>query len=86
MAHLDRRGRLGRRRRRVIRVVKRTLPKVFTCPRCGVISVRVSMKESSALVACGSCGLREDYMISGKKEPIDIYNDFVDRFVAGLAG
>lgn len=44
------------------------------------------MKESSALVACGSCGLREEYMISGKKEPIDIYNDFVDRFVAGLAG
>ena len=49
-----------------------------------MVSVRVSINEKSkALVACGSCGLKEEYTISGKKENIDIYNEFVDRFMSG---
>jgi len=48
-----------------------------------MISVRVSMKgESTALVACGSCNLREEYQVTGNKEPIDIYNEFIDRFMS----
>jgi transcription elongation factor Elf1 len=75
---------LGRRRRRVLRIIRRTLPKVFSCPRCGVISVKVSMKTgSAALVACGSCGLKQEYTVTRKKEPIDIYNEFVDGFMSG---
>ena len=67
----------------MIKVVRRTLPKVFSCPRCGVVSVRVSMKEGSiALVACGSCGLRQEYPVTGRKEPIDIYNEFIDTFMS----
>ncbi|MEM4297122.1 MAG: hypothetical protein QW815_01980 [Nitrososphaerota archaeon] len=77
---------MGRRRRKVIRVVKKKLPKVFACPRCGFVSIRLSTKASSVLIACGSCGLREEYSLSGKKEPIDIYNEFVDRFVARFGG
>jgi len=75
---------LGRRRRRVIKVVKKTLPKVYTCPQCGVISVKVSLKEDNiAKVVCGSCGLKYDYPLESKKQPIDIYNEFVDKFMSG---
>jgi transcription elongation factor Elf1 len=48
-----------------------------------MISVKVSMKEdSSALVACGSCNLRQEYLMTRKKEPIDIYNEFIDKFMS----
>lgn len=75
---------LGRRRRKVIRVVKRTLPKVFSCPNCGVTGVRVHLQgEHSAVIACGNCKLTLNYDYSGRKEAIDIYNEFVDLFMAG---
>ena len=77
---------MGRRRRRVIRIVKRTLPKVFSCPRCGVIAVRVSRTGDSDTVACGSCGLKYSYSPPPKKENIDLYNEFVDMFMAGKVG
>ncbi|MEM1995386.1 MAG: hypothetical protein QXW32_07960 [Nitrososphaerales archaeon] len=75
---------MGRRRRKVIRVVRRTLPKVFTCPNCGVSGVRVKLKgEHLALISCGNCRLTRDYEFTGRKEVIDIYNEFVDQFMAG---
>jgi transcription elongation factor Elf1 len=57
---------MGRRRRRVIRRVKRTLPKFFKCPRCGMDSVMTVRKredesEHYFVVACGNCGLRSEY-------------------------
>ena len=75
---------MGRRRRKVIKVIKRKLPKVFNCPNCGVASFRVTIKEGGvAKLACGSCGLTDEYTITGRKEIIDIYNEFVDKFMAG---
>jgi transcription elongation factor Elf1 len=75
---------LGRRRRKVIRVVKRTLPKVFGCPNCGVTAVKVHVVEASkAKISCGNCKLTLDYEFTGRKEVIDIYNEFVDQFMAG---
>lgn len=78
-----------RRRRRIVRRVKRTLPKFFKCPRCGMDSVRVVRRgegpERYFVVACGSCGLRSEYggsLIEGR-EPIDLYNMFVDAFHGG---
>ncbi len=80
---------MGRRRRRVIRRPRRTLPKFFRCPRCGADSVRVIRREEegalSYTVVCGQCGLRME--LSGElvqhKEPIDVYNMFVDAFYRG---
>ncbi|MCP8318173.1 MAG: hypothetical protein H3Z51_15140 [archaeon] len=75
---------MGRRRRRVIKVVKRTLPKVYACPQCGVVSIKVSLKEENlAKIVCGSCGLKYEYPLEVKKHPIDIYNEFVDKFMSG---
>ncbi|MCP8303979.1 MAG: hypothetical protein H3Z50_00670 [archaeon] len=75
---------MGRRRRRVIKIVKKALPKVYSCPQCGTIAVKVSVKkENLAKIACGSCGLSYEHQLNIKKPPIDIYNEFVDKFLSG---
>ena len=82
------RGKMGRRRRKVLRVVKRQLPKVFACPRCGMITVRITSHEDETSqdtiyqVACGntSCGLRRELRYPVRRAEIDVYNTFVDDF------
>ncbi|MDG6904818.1 MAG: hypothetical protein JRN20_03415 [Nitrososphaerota archaeon] len=76
---------MGRRRRRVVHIVKKTLPKVFTCPSCGMVSVRLQPKEDTTIISCGSCGRSQEISNRGK-EPIDIYNEFVDKFNAEISG
>jgi transcription elongation factor Elf1 len=51
-----------------------------------MIAVRVSINEGNASIGCGSCGLSLEYTVGPKKEPIDIYNEFVDKFMAGRIG
>lgn len=80
---------MGRRRRRVLKVVKKTLPKVFACPRCGMTTVRITSRQDEAsqdviyFIACGnpSCLLRREMRYTTKKAEIDVYNTFVDDFV-----
>jgi transcription elongation factor Elf1 len=73
---------MGRRKRRVIKTIKKALPKVFGCPRCGMISVRVIPNQTNIIkIACGSCNLSLQYELTIKKEPVDVYNEFVDRFM-----
>lgn len=76
---------VGRRRRRVVHVVKKTLPKVFTCPNCGMVAVRLQPKDETTIISCGSCGISQEISNRGK-EPIDIYNEFIDRFNLGQTG
>jgi transcription elongation factor Elf1 len=80
---------MGRRRKKVIRVNKRALPKVFSCPRCGVVAVRITSQEDEmshdfvTVVACGnaSCKLRREFRFATDKPAIDVYNTFVDDFI-----
>lgn len=73
---------MGRRRRRVIKIVKRRLPKVFDCPICGENSIKITINKGSgkALVQCGVCGLKEELEVSKFQEPIDVYCIFTDSF------
>ncbi|MGA2663950.1 MAG: hypothetical protein ABSF83_03315 [Nitrososphaerales archaeon] len=79
---------MGRRRRKVLRVNKRSLPKVFPCPRCGVVAVRITSHQDDVsqdfvtVVACGSagCKLRREFRFPTDKPDIDVYNTFVDDF------
>jgi len=79
---------MGRRRKKTLRLVRRTLPRVFSCPRCGNITVRITSHEDETsqdnvyLVACGNlaCGLRRELRYPAKKPDIDVYNTFVDDF------
>lgn len=87
---------MGRRHRRLIRPIRKTLPKVFSCPRCGVPSIRISDTDNttstsenpspSTTVVCGACGLNHETATSPKQEPVDVYNHFVDEYMAGKIG
>lgn len=80
---------MGRRRRRkVVKVVKKKLPKYFVCPRCGAHAVKVVMGEigSVAKVQCSQCGLVGEIQITGPSHPIDIYCKFSDLFYSGQIG
>ena len=86
---------MGRKRKKIIRVTRK-LPKVNNCPNCGRVSMRINrtpIKEDKSTfqpgvarrtlydvqVLCGDCNITKDY--ESRKEPIDLYNDFVDWFM-----
>jgi len=72
---------MGRRRKKIIKVTRRSLPKVYSCPQCGMISIKVSINtEKSTKIICGSCGLNWEKDNVKNKEAIDIYNEFIDEF------
>lgn len=81
---------MGRRRKKTLRVVHRTLPSVFACPRCGLISIRITSDQDQASqdfvfrVTCGNpnCPLHagREMRYSTKKANIDVYNTFVDDY------
>lgn len=72
---------MGRRRRKVVHIPKKHLPKFFSCPRCGKETVRVEIfrDESRAVVSCGSCGAREQFKIKPAQSEVDVYCMFTDR-------
>jgi transcription elongation factor Elf1 len=72
---------MGRRRRKVVRIPKKHLPKLFACPRCGkeTVTVQIYRGEARATVACGSCGLREEFPIKPAQSEIDVYCMFTDK-------
>jgi transcription elongation factor Elf1 len=73
---------LGRRRRRVVKVVKKKLPSVFTCPQCGEEAIRVKLPQGAgpAIVQCGSCGLKREFQATPSSQIVDIYCMFTDGF------
>lgn len=73
---------MGRRRRRVVRIVKKKLPTVFVCPRCGEEAVRVTIAKDTghATVLCALCNLKDDFPAHPAAQPIDVYSYFTDRF------
>ncbi len=73
---------MGRRRRRVVRIVKKKLPTVFVCPRCGEEAVRVTIAKDTghATVLCALCNLRDEFPAHPAAQPIDVYSYFTDRF------
>jgi transcription elongation factor Elf1 len=80
---------MGRRKsKRRIRVrPRRTLPKVFQCPRCGAVSVSVTVDKGEGLVhvVCASCGLAEDFEYREYLHPVDYYAKFLDAYEAQAA-
>ncbi|MBS7622111.1 hypothetical protein KEJ39_00330 [Candidatus Bathyarchaeota archaeon] len=75
---------MGRRRRRVVKIVKKKLPSIFTCPVCGEESVKVILKSGSgkASIQCGSCMMREELTVPRSATMVDAYCIFTDKLHA----
>ena len=76
---------MGRRRRKVVRLPKKHLPRFFSCPGCGKETVRVEIfrEDGRAIVGCSSCGLKGEFQIKPAQSEIDIYCVFTDKIYGG---
>lgn len=78
---------MGRRRKKVVHVPKKKLPKFFSCPRCGKATVRVEINREEggrAVAQCSSCGLREEFAVKSAQSEVDVYCMLTDRVYANL--
>ena len=72
---------MGRRRKKVVHIPKKRLPKFFSCPRCGKETVRVEInrEDCHAIAQCSSCGLKEEFTIKQAQGEVDVYCMLTDR-------
>jgi transcription elongation factor Elf1 len=73
---------MGRRRKKVVHIPKKKLPKFFSCPRCGKETIRVEIfreEGGRAVAQCSSCGLKEDFTVKSAQGEVDVYCMLTDR-------
>jgi transcription elongation factor Elf1 len=72
---------MGRRRKKVVHIPKKRLPKFFSCPRCGKETVRVEItrEDGHSIANCSSCGLKEEFQIKPAQGEVDVYCMLTDR-------
>ena len=73
---------MGRRRKKVVRIPKKRLPKFFSCPKCGKETVRVEIfrDDGRAVAGCSSCGFQEEFsQVKPAQGEVDVYCMLTDR-------
>ena len=73
---------MGRRKRKKIVYRRvRTLPKVFTCPKCGHKTIKTKkIQDDEIEVICGHCGVSQKVLKNDLTEPVDAFGDFIDIY------
>ncbi|MGQ9596853.1 MAG: hypothetical protein ACUVQY_05920 [Thermoproteota archaeon] len=76
---------MARRRRREAKVVRKVIPKIFPCPKCGIQAVSVIQDKvlSKVRVICGNCGLSTELEYVRNMDNVDYFNRFTDRYHYG---
>ncbi|MEM3881377.1 MAG: hypothetical protein ACPLIG_06670 [Candidatus Bathyarchaeales archaeon] len=72
---------MGRRRKKVVRIPKKRLPKFFSCPKCGkeTVSVEIFRDQERAVAGCSSCGFQEEFQVKPAQSEVDVYCMLTDR-------
>ena len=72
---------LERRRKKVVHIPKKRLPKFFSCPRCGkeTVSVELFREDGHAIAQCSSCGVKEEFQVKPAQGEIDVYCMLTDQ-------
>lgn len=73
---------MGRKRQKVVRIVRRKLPEFYLCPNCGknTIKVHLHKDKGNTTVICASCGLRTSFPVTKDLAEVDAYCLFVDKY------
>lgn len=73
---------MGRRRKTAEKIIKRKLPDLYVCPKCGQNTVKaaINKKDSTGLVICSSCNLHEKFPVTPKMSSVDAYCKFIDNY------
>ncbi len=75
---------MGRRRRKkVVKIYKPKIPKIFTCPICGAtaLNITIDKKSRKAVAKCAECGLLWETEVKEYEEKIDIYHRLFDEYI-----
>jgi transcription elongation factor Elf1 len=78
---------MGRRRKKIVHIPKKRLPKFFSCPVCGKETVRVEInrdEDGQAIAQCSSCGLSEGFQVKQAQGTVDVYCMLTDRVYSTL--
>ena len=72
---------MGRKRKRVVHIPKKRLPKFFSCPKCGkeTVVVKISKESAHAIAGCSSCGLNEEFSVKLAQTAVDVYCMLTDK-------
>lgn len=75
----------GRKRKKVVKRVRKAIPKIFTCPNCGekTLGISIDRTEGNATAKCGRCSIEYIVKVSRVEEAVDAYGKFVDKYYGG---
>ena len=73
---------MGRRRKQVEKIIRRKLPELYVCPRCGKNTVKatINKKRGVAVVICSTCSLNSTFSVTPQMNPVDAYCMFTDSY------
>jgi len=72
----------GRKRKKVVKRMRKSIPKIFACPNCGekTLGISINREDGVATIKCGRCTIEDNVKVSRVEEPVDAYGKFVDKY------